>query len=150
MAAQLGQGWNTVPVSPDELRAKLATLQKACDRAGRDLEDLEISLETQILLAPTHADLDRALDKIEALRQAEVARLPAGSKGHLGPAADRPVAEAVAEWRQRWLFGTPDEVADQIRVYQNLGVSHLMLWFLDAPDPSGIRLFAEKVRPALA
>jgi hypothetical protein len=28
-------------------------------------------------------------------------------------------------------------------------VSHLMLWFLDAPDPSGVRLFAEKVRPAL-
>jgi alkanesulfonate monooxygenase SsuD/methylene tetrahydromethanopterin reductase-like flavin-dependent oxidoreductase (luciferase family) len=149
MAAELGQGWNSVPVSPSELSAKLAGLQQACDRAGRDLKELEISLETQILVAPTHIDLDRTLERIEALRQAEVARLPAGSKGHLGAAADRPVAAVVEEWRQRWLFGTPDEVVDQIRVYQRLGVSHLMLWFLDAPDLAGLRLFAEKVRPAL-
>jgi alkanesulfonate monooxygenase SsuD/methylene tetrahydromethanopterin reductase-like flavin-dependent oxidoreductase (luciferase family) len=149
MAARLGQGWNSVPVSPAELQAKLAVLQKACDRAGRAIADLEISLETQILVAPTHADLASALDRIEALRQAEVARLPAGSKGHLGPAADRPVSAAVAEHRERWLFGTPDEIVDQIRVYQQLGVSHLMLWFLDAPDPAGLRLFAEKVRPGL-
>lgn len=149
MAAQLGQGWNSVPVSPDELKTKLAVLQGACDRANRDIRELEISLETQILIAPTHADLDRALERIEELRQAEVARLPIGSKGHLGPAVARSVTEVVAESRHRWLFGTPDEVIDQIRVYQELGVSHLLLWFLDAPDPAGMRLFADKVKPVL-
>jgi alkanesulfonate monooxygenase SsuD/methylene tetrahydromethanopterin reductase-like flavin-dependent oxidoreductase (luciferase family) len=149
LAAELGQGWNSVPASPSELSAKLASLRVACNRAGRDFAEIEISLETQILVAPTHAELDRTLERIEALRQAEVARLPPGSRGYLGPAVDRSVAAAVAEWRERWLMGTPDEVVDQVRVYQRLGVSHLLLWFLDAPDPAGVRLFAEKVRPAL-
>lgn len=150
MAAQLGQGWNSVPVSPSELRSKLDVLHQACDRASRDFNDLEISLETQILIAPTHADLDRALDRIEELRQNEVAQLHNGSTGHLGPTASaRSVAEVAAKSRHQWLFGTPDEVVDQIRVYRALGVSHLMLWFLDAPHPAGVRLFAEKVRPAL-
>jgi alkanesulfonate monooxygenase SsuD/methylene tetrahydromethanopterin reductase-like flavin-dependent oxidoreductase (luciferase family) len=150
LAAELGQGWNSVPVSPTELSGKLASLQRACDRAGRDFAELEISLETQILVAPSHAELDQTLERIEALRQAEVGRLPAGSKGHLGPALDRSVTATVADWRDRWLLGTPAEVVDQIRVYHGLGVSHLMLWFLDAPDPAGVRLFAEKVRPALS
>ena len=90
------------------------------------------------------------LDRIEELRQTEVAQLHAGSTGHLGPTAStRSVAEVAAETRHRWLFGTPDEVVDQLHVYRDLGVSHFMLWFLDAPDPAGVRLFAEKVRPAL-
>jgi alkanesulfonate monooxygenase SsuD/methylene tetrahydromethanopterin reductase-like flavin-dependent oxidoreductase (luciferase family) len=146
-AAALGQGWNSVPASPAEYASKLSKLEAACQRANRDLGELELSLETQLLIAPTHGELDRIVDRIEALRQGEVDRARASGAAE-NAALARPVQAVVAEQRQRWLMGTPDEVIDQIRVYQALGVSHLMLWFLDAPDPAGLRLYAEKVRPA--
>lgn len=147
-AAAHGQGWNSVPASPAEYASKLVRLEAACHRAQRDLGELELSLETQLLIAPNHGEVDRIVDQIEALRQAEVN--DSRAIGAVENAAlARPVRDVVAEQRQRWLMGTPDEVIDQIRVYQSLGVSHLMLWFLDAPDPAGLRLYAEKVRPAL-
>ena len=37
----------------------------------------------------------------------------------------------------------------QIRAYVGLGISHFMLWFLDFPSLAGMRLFAERVMPAL-
>jgi ABC-type dipeptide/oligopeptide/nickel transport system permease subunit len=49
-AAALGQGWNSVPASPTELAAKLARLEAACQRANRDMSDLEISLGTRVSL----------------------------------------------------------------------------------------------------
>ena len=48
-----------------------------------------------------------------------------------------------------WLVGTPDDVVRQIKVYQDLGIAHFMLWFIDYPSMNGPRLFAERVLPAL-
>jgi alkanesulfonate monooxygenase SsuD/methylene tetrahydromethanopterin reductase-like flavin-dependent oxidoreductase (luciferase family) len=43
--------------------------------------------------------------------------------------------------------GTPDQVADQLQAYVNLGVEHLIVGFADFPDPTGALLFAEEVIP---
>ncbi len=147
--AAMGQGWNSVPATPEELAAKLERLAAACQRAGRDPADLEISFETQVLIAPDRAGLDAILERIETLRHAELAGASDGRFEHLFGARDRSTFDLAREQQRRWLVGTPDEVVDQIRVVQKLGVRHLMLWFLDAPDPRGLRLFAERVRPAL-
>src|SRR2546423_274377 len=48
-----------------------------------------------------------------------------------------------------WLVGTPEAVAEQVAVYQQQGISHFMLWFLDFPSLQGMSLFASHVRPAL-
>ena len=42
-------------------------------------------------------------------------------------------------------MGTPDEVEMQIRQYLDLGFSHFLLWFMDAPEREGIEVFAEEV-----
>jgi alkanesulfonate monooxygenase SsuD/methylene tetrahydromethanopterin reductase-like flavin-dependent oxidoreductase (luciferase family) len=45
------------------------------------------------------------------------------------------------------VIGTPDEVRAQLDEYIAAGIAHIMLWFLDAPDEAGMRLFAERVLP---
>ena len=103
------------------------------------MAQLELSLETQILIAPTQGDLRRLVDRIDQLRT-EVS----------GEANEQPIPDphqVLAERRDAWLVGTPDDVVDQIRAYVDLGVSHFMLWFLDAPQTDGLRLFAERVAP---
>lgn len=51
------------------------------------------------------------------------------------------------ELSRTFLVGTPDEVAAQMQVYIDLGIRHFMLWFMDAPERGGLRLFAEEVMP---
>jgi alkanesulfonate monooxygenase SsuD/methylene tetrahydromethanopterin reductase-like flavin-dependent oxidoreductase (luciferase family) len=130
-------GWNSTPASPTRLREKLAKLESACTRAGKRIDDLELSLEIQILLAPTHADVRRIAEHIAAL--------PASKRGGARPeitAGEGPITV------DDWLVGTPDDVVAQIREYRAMGISHFMLWFIDFPSLDGMRLFAERVRPA--
>jgi alkanesulfonate monooxygenase SsuD/methylene tetrahydromethanopterin reductase-like flavin-dependent oxidoreductase (luciferase family) len=131
-------GWNSTPASPSRLREKLADLRAACARAGRDIAELELSLEIEVLLAPTHADVRRIAEHIAAL--------PPSKRGV-------PRQDVLASNTERlivddWLVGTPEDVVTQLAAYRELGISHFMLWFLDFPSLDGLRLFAECVRPA--
>ena len=51
------------------------------------------------------------------------------------------------EMRTSWWAGTPEMVRERVRACIALGFTHFMLWFIDAPDDSGMRLFAEAVMP---
>ncbi len=66
------------------------------------------------------------------------------------------VAESAAEARQiadaspfndGGIVGTPDQVAEQLRAFTDLGVEYFILRFADFPNPAGARLFAEEVTP---
>jgi len=48
------------------------------------------------------------------------------------------------------LIGTPDQVAEQIRQWASLGVSHMQIRFTDFPQTDGIRLFMDAVMPQFA
>ena len=140
--ARYAQGWNTVPVSIAELRARMALLAAACEQVGRPFQELEKSLEIQVLIAPDVAALRRQLQGI--IHKAPAGQTPdAELAAFIDGSADR-LPPYMAE---TWLAGTPDEVTARVRAYVDEGIRHFMLWFVDAPEQEGLRLFAEQVMP---
>jgi alkanesulfonate monooxygenase SsuD/methylene tetrahydromethanopterin reductase-like flavin-dependent oxidoreductase (luciferase family) len=140
--AQYGQGWNSTPVALPELRGRLAALAEACARVGRPFRELEKSLEIQILVAPDRAALRQRLHDIIALAPADQS-LDADLRALLDGETD----ELPATFAQTWICGTPDEAAQRIREYVAAGITHFMLWFVDAPRLDGMQLFAEQIAP---
>jgi alkanesulfonate monooxygenase len=129
---------------------------------------LELSLEIQILIAPTEAEARARLRQIAALPASPRGRRRDDILAFLDAAASPPTADPPPTRQSDpsgpsfnlqpstfnlvfddWLIGTPDDVAARLREYQALGVSHFMLWFVDFPSLDGLRLFAEAVVPRL-
>lgn len=145
LAGRRADGWNSTPVSLPELDRRLGLLDAALARAGRSRADIEISFETQVLVAP---DLSGIREK--------VARMV--SRGQLAgaPPPKPEVADFVAGRSDRlpetmtapWIIGTPDEAIARIRELRSCGVDHLLLWFMEAPDTDGMELFMREVAPA--
>src|SRR5262245_24241300 len=59
--ARYAQGWNSVPVGLPELRRRLTALAAACEQVGRPFDEIEKTLEIQILVAPDRMILRRRL-----------------------------------------------------------------------------------------
>ena len=155
LCARLGQGWNSTPVSLTELRRRLRLLQDACAAAGRSFNAIEKSLETQVLVAPNREALRARLGELLDLA-------PAGQElpGEIQPFLARPGEdpelrafvsgerdELPTRMTEDWIVGTPDEVESRLRAYLAEGISHVLLWFMDAPREDGLRLFAETLAP---
>jgi alkanesulfonate monooxygenase SsuD/methylene tetrahydromethanopterin reductase-like flavin-dependent oxidoreductase (luciferase family) len=137
-------GWNSVPASPEGLASKLEALRAACRRAGRDFAELELSLEIQILIQPTEAEVKSTARRIAALPPSKRGQPRNDILALLEAADERPLSSAVNDW----LVGAPRAVTAQIETYRDMGIQHFMLWFLDYPSLDGMRLFAETVMPA--
>lgn len=139
--ARYGQGWNSTPVTIDQMRQRLERLSAACNKVGRDPGQITKSLEMQILIADGLPALRKNLQKITSL---DPTTAPAPELAAFIAGDTDVVPESLA---QTTLIGSPDEVAAQLQAYIDLGISHFMLWFLDAPDETGLRLFADQVAP---
>ena len=48
------------------------------------------------------------------------------------------------------VYGTPAQVAAEMRQFVDLGVEHFMLRFIDFPSMAGLELFLTEVMPELA
>jgi alkanesulfonate monooxygenase SsuD/methylene tetrahydromethanopterin reductase-like flavin-dependent oxidoreductase (luciferase family) len=144
--AQHADVFNSMPASVSGFKQKRRVLEVACREQGRDPSTIALSLETQILIAPRSSDIDAAFRTMERLRPAErsdediLAQLKATNPAleHYGSRAD---------FEEEFLIGTPDEIVRRVRDYVDLGVTHLMLWFMDFPSLDGLRLFAREVMP---
>jgi alkanesulfonate monooxygenase SsuD/methylene tetrahydromethanopterin reductase-like flavin-dependent oxidoreductase (luciferase family) len=140
--AELGQGWNTTPVSIEELNRRLELLKDACFAAGTSYDDIEKSVELQVLISAEDGArglLGEIVSKAPDLDQADP-DLTAYIGGERGTPPD---------WlANTTLIGSPAEVTTQLRAYVDAGASHFILWFLDAPDRAGMELFAREVAPA--
>ena len=150
LCARYGQGWNTTPVALPELKRRIGLLRDACVREARDFNEIEISLEIQILVAP---NLDRLREQLRAIVELARAENAAGFDESLAASAEFQsfIAgerdEFPAVMADEWIAGTPDDVEARIRAFMNEGVSHFMFWFLDAPGQAGMECFAREVAP---
>jgi F420-dependent oxidoreductase-like protein len=109
---------------PHEWAAKAEILKGHCAAVGRDYDEIQKTWSPEIFLRETEAEVTAA-----------------GSRSFLG--------EPVESWTEGNLVGTPEQVVARIQAYIDLGCTGFYPWCSDYPDTETVRLFAEKVVPAL-
>jgi alkanesulfonate monooxygenase SsuD/methylene tetrahydromethanopterin reductase-like flavin-dependent oxidoreductase (luciferase family) len=131
-------GWNSFPASLDSYADLAARVDEACLRHGRDPRSLVRSLETQVLVLDHPDQLDSWLDRWEDMRN----YFPSGdaSPGPEDGGVSR--AELRQRYRDQFVIGTLEEVADKLAAYQTLGVNEVVCWFMDLPELTTMRAVA--------
>ena len=100
-------------------------LQQHCKDVGRDYDEIQKTIVGEIFIRETEAEM----------------------RG--GRLASRSGASRSSRGREGNLVGTPEQVAEKIQTYVDLGCTGFYPWCSDYPDTETVRLFAEKVVPAL-
>jgi alkanesulfonate monooxygenase SsuD/methylene tetrahydromethanopterin reductase-like flavin-dependent oxidoreductase (luciferase family) len=111
LVAEHCDGWNTCWAwTPDDYRERLAVLDAACVRVGRDPATVWRTLGLYALCGDDRADLERRFERLRAAT-------PAG------------VLDGVSldDWRPGRLVGTAEEVRDQAREWEALGVDTIIV-----------------------
>ncbi|MSO78372.1 MAG: LLM class flavin-dependent oxidoreductase [Acidimicrobiia bacterium] len=109
--AAVADGWNTCWAwTPDDYRARLGVLNRACEAIGRDPTTVTRSLGLYALVGEDEADLAARFERMRALS-------PAGVLDGM----------TLDEWRVGRLVGTVEQVRDQAATWAELGVETLIL-----------------------
>ncbi len=107
---------------PHEFAAKCEVLKGHCKAVGRDYDEIVKTISGELFVRETEDELTAA-----------------GTKSIWG--------EPVDSWRQGNLVGTPEQVAEKVQEYIDLGAGGFVPWCSDYPDTQSLRLFAERVMP---
>lgn len=137
LAARYADVWNGITLNPSEFRERSARLDELVQAENRRPEDVKRTMQMPVLCGRTQAELEHRVHSVRAV---------------LSNGADTPVSELIAQLRAQGgtILGTPDEVVEQIRVYEQAGVQEIMAQYLNMDDFAGLQLLAEEVLPRLA
>jgi len=101
------------------IKHKLAVLKQHCEQLGRDYESIKrTTLIDDCIIAETEADV--------------LARLTTQQRDNL------------AELRQTWLIGTPEQIRERLAEYEEAGIQEFIVRFVDAAQLEPMRLFARE------
>lgn len=111
--------------NPQEWAAKREVLKAHCAAVGRDEAEIEATWSPDLLVRETEAELDE---------------IRAAGGGSLW-------GEAWESWTAGNLVGTPEQVAEKVARYVEMGCSYFVPWCRDYPELATLSLFAEQVVP---
>ncbi len=127
--------WNVGFDGPEKYAAKSRVMDECCRAQGRDPSTLRRSVMTSYLIGRDREDLRRRASMI----------------GDVIPAyKDLEPDEVLRTASERWLVGTPEEVAAQVRRMGALGIELIMLQHFLLDDRDALQLLAEEVLPEVA
>lgn len=136
MAARYATLWSIGTMPPvDEYRRKVEVLADHCAAIGRDPKTIRRGIQSTFVIGRNDAELRR---RAQALKR----RIP-----RLGDFSDDDV---LAMLRERNFAGTPEEIAEKMRGYQELGVDLWMLQHFDWTDDDTLRLLMSDLAPLIA
>ena len=107
-----------------EFAAKTEILKQHCRDVGRDYDEIQKTWSPEIFIRESEAELQAA-----------------GSRSFWG--------EPVEAWTAGNIVGTPEQAAEKIQQYIDLGCTGFYPWCSDYPETETLRLFAEQVVPHL-
>jgi F420-dependent oxidoreductase-like protein len=108
--------------NPDEWARKREILKGHCASLGRDEDTIRKTWSPELFVRETEAEI-----------------VEAGSRSLWG--------EEFEAWRAGNLVGTPEQVAEKVQRYVDLGCTGFVPWCADYPDTASMELFATKVMP---
>jgi F420-dependent oxidoreductase-like protein len=103
---------------PHEWQHKAEVLQQHCRDVGRDYDEIRKTISPEVFIRETEQEV-----------------LDAGSRSFWG--------EPAESWRAGNLVGTPEQVAEKVRTYVDLGCTGFYPWCSDYPETESLRLFAQ-------
>ena len=109
--------------SPDQWAHKRDVLREHCAAVGRDPDTIRMTWAPEVFIRETEAEVEAA-----------------GTRSLWG--------EAAESWRAGNLVGTPEQVAEKIQAYVDLGCRGFIPWCADYPDTTTLELLATQVVPA--
>ena len=111
LVAELADGWNTCWAwTPDDYRSRLDVLHRACEDVGRDPASVRRTLGLYALAGEDERDLAARYERMRA-------EAPGGMLDGV----------PLEEWRIGHLVGTPDQLAEQVAGWAELGVAEIIV-----------------------
>jgi F420-dependent oxidoreductase-like protein len=132
LVARYADVWNAGG-SLDEMGERNAVLDDMIAKEGRNPRDVKRTMMKAIVCGRDDAEYGARL------------RGPRRNPAN----ANVSTQDLLGRVRDRWIVGTPQEVADQIRAFGEAGVEEIMAQFLVTDDFDGIRVLGEEVLPLL-
>jgi alkanesulfonate monooxygenase SsuD/methylene tetrahydromethanopterin reductase-like flavin-dependent oxidoreductase (luciferase family) len=124
LVARYGDEFNLISAAPEAVPAAYARIRDACQSIGRDPGEIVYSAMTGVLVAETEIDLrTRVADLLSALGQ-----------------GDADGDAWLAERRNRWIMGTPDEARERVAAFEGQGTERIMLQDFLPRDLDQVRL----------
>ena len=159
ITGRLADGWLPTNIKVDAYEEKLAAIRASAEAAERDPDSITPSMLAYVLCAPDEEALVKMCDAPLARMLFAAVDIPpdvyerhgstspfeggTGFHSFLPTTVSREESERIISHipggivREHTLSGTPEQIADQIRAYQQVGLSDVVLWNITPfADPS--------------
>ncbi|HEV8437503.1 MAG TPA: LLM class flavin-dependent oxidoreductase, partial [Methylomirabilota bacterium] len=137
-AGEYGEGWMPAVLSPEEIRRGVTDIERAAEKVGRDPSRIDIAPQFAVCIGRTHEEAERRFHASQLYK-------------HLESLRRTTLREQTGGYEQRNLIGSPEEICERIRLYQQAGVTTLsgMLFVAGtvAEMQEAIELFGREVLP---